>query len=80
MDAQTSHLKVGRFDCLAVIDGLAAYTNPARILFTGAPEESVTQVLNEHIIPALLLLNSTVINLLKQNRRSKPNRIRNVSA
>lgn len=50
MNAETFHFKVGRFDCFAVNDGFGTYPNPARILFTGAAEESLTQVLNEHNI------------------------------
>jgi glyoxylase-like metal-dependent hydrolase (beta-lactamase superfamily II) len=50
MNADTFHFKVGSFDCFAVNDGFGTYPNPARILFADAPEEALTQVLNEHNI------------------------------
>jgi glyoxylase-like metal-dependent hydrolase (beta-lactamase superfamily II) len=50
MNAETFHFRVGTFDCFAVNDGFGTYSNPARILFAGAPQESLTQALNEHNI------------------------------
>jgi len=50
MNTETFHFKVGRLDCFAVNDGFGIYPNPARILFAGAPEESLTKVLKEHNI------------------------------
>lgn len=50
MNAEVFPFKVGTFECFAVNDGFGTYPNPARILFTGAPDESLTQVLNEHNI------------------------------
>jgi len=50
MNAETFHFKVGMFDCFAVSDGFGIYSNPARILFAGASQESLARVLNEHNI------------------------------
>jgi glyoxylase-like metal-dependent hydrolase (beta-lactamase superfamily II) len=50
MNAEIFPFKVGTVECFAVNDGFGTYSNPARILFTGAPEELLTQALNEHNI------------------------------
>jgi glyoxylase-like metal-dependent hydrolase (beta-lactamase superfamily II) len=50
MNTEIFPFKVGTFECFAVNDGFGTYPDPARILFTGAPEEALTQVLHEHNI------------------------------
>jgi glyoxylase-like metal-dependent hydrolase (beta-lactamase superfamily II) len=50
MQAETFHFHVGAFDCFAVSDGFGLYSDPARALFAGAPQESLTQALHEHNI------------------------------
>jgi glyoxylase-like metal-dependent hydrolase (beta-lactamase superfamily II) len=50
MNAETFHFNVGTFECFAVSDGFGIYSNPARILFADAPQESLPQVLHEHNI------------------------------
>lgn len=50
MNSAIFPFKVGTFECFAVNDGFGTYPNPARILFTDAPEETLTQALHEHNI------------------------------
>lgn len=48
MNADVFPFKVGALDCFAINDGFGTYPNPARILFTGASEVSLTEALQEY--------------------------------
>lgn len=49
MPAETHPFKIGRFDCLAISDGLFNY--PAQSFFSNAPEELLEAALRRHGLP-----------------------------
>ena len=57
MSIETYRFKIGRFECIAVSDGILTYTPPtfpppASLLFANAPREPLEQVLQVAISPA----------------------------
>ncbi len=49
MLVETHSFKVGRFDCLAIADGLFNY--PVQSFFSNVPQEQLEAVLRQHDLP-----------------------------
>ena len=48
MSLERYDFEIGEFKCKIVSDGTFAYSHPARVLFSNAPQEPLMQALNEH--------------------------------
>ncbi|MFN2178529.1 MAG: MBL fold metallo-hydrolase [Candidatus Promineifilaceae bacterium] len=48
MHSKNHEFKVGTFECIVIKDAVNAYENPVSLLFCNAPQEQLTQILQEH--------------------------------
>lgn len=52
MNTESYRFNLGSFECIVVSDGTFAYPNPARLFFTNAPAERLSQAARANDAPA----------------------------